>query len=489
MPEGRYNAPPNGSLKSLAVGRVLDRLAKSNAAFANAYPGERAASQPVHTLYGGADLFKADTAIKLGKLGLKALNTYAPNWVVLARALKLPGYECIPSDPADVEALLTRDDPSSVSEAFWLPHNVYKRLVDRLQSTTCIQDMRVDFEDGYGYRSDTLEDGHAYAAAVEMAKGMAAGTLPPYIGIRIKPFTEQLKLRSVRTLDIFITTLTRETGGLVPPNFVVTLPKVTTTDQVTSLVELLRELESSAGLDLGTIKIELMVETPQSLISDRGHVPLHDFVDAGDRRLRGVAFGTYDHTALIGVAGTYQAMNHPACDFARQLLLASLSGTGVWTSDGATTLMPIGPRNEKKLGRPLTEDDLVYNQKVVHEAWKLAYDNVMQSLVLALYQGWDLNPAQLVSRYAALYTFFLGGVTEATKRLSGFVNKASQATLTGNDFDDAATGQGFLNFFLRAISCGAMTAEEVQKTTGLTVDELRTRSFKQIVEGRATRKA
>jgi hypothetical protein len=151
-------------------------------------------------------------------------------------------------------------------------------------------------------------------------------------------------------------------------------------------------------------------------------------------------------------------------------------------------LMPIGPFNEKELGRPLNEAELAKNEEVVFGAWKVAYDNVMESLIIALYQGWDLNPAQLVSRYAALYTFFLSGMAEATDRLSRFVKKASQATLTGNAFDDAATGQGFLNFFLRAISCGAMTEEEVQKATGLTLAELRTRSFKQIIDGRAAGK-
>ncbi len=484
-----FRTSPNGSLSEGAVNRVLRRLAKSNAAFATSYPGERNASQPPHTVYGGANLFKYNTAGKLGQLALKSLTTYAPNWVVLTRALKLPGHEFLPTKQSKIDALLAESNPGSVNKAFWLPHKVYVRLVDRLQSSTAIVDLRVDFEDGYGYRTDLEEDGHAQSAALEMAKGMREATLPPYIGIRIKPFTEELKLRSVRTLDIFITTLTRATDGLLPPNFVVTLPKVTTTDQVTALVELLRELESSAGLNLGTIKIELMVETPQSISSHRGHVPLHDFVDAADGRLRGMPFGTYDHTALIGVAGTHQSMGHPACDFARQTMLAALSGTGVWISDGATTQMPIGPHNERELGRPLTDDEKAKNEEIVHENWKIAFDNVMDSLRIALYQGWDLNPAQLVSRYAALYTFFLGGMAEANARLGRFVEKASQATLTGNSFDDAATAQGFLNFFLRAISCGAVSEEEVQAATGLTLAEIRTRSFKQIVEGRTARKS
>lgn len=485
----KYIPSPHGSLPEFAVNGVLTTLAKTNAGFAHSYPGERNANQPVHTVYGGANLFKFDTALKLGKLGLKALTSYAPSWVVLAQALKLPGHEMLPTESAEIEELLQLEDPAVRLQDFDLPHKVYVRLVERLKSATAIEDLRVDFEDGYGYRTDAEEDGHAHGAALEMAKGLANKTLPPYIGIRIKPFTEELKLRSVRTLDIFISTLLQATDGLLPPNFVVTLPKVTTTYQVTALVELLRELENAAGISLGSIKIELMVETPQSIISVDGSVPLRKFAEAADRRLRGVAFGTYDYTALIGVAGTHQAMGHPACDFARQVMLTAFSGTGIWCSDGATTSMPIGRHTEAKLGRPLTDEEIEQNLKDVHGAWKEAYDNVMDSLVMGLYQGWDLNPAQLVSRYAALYAFFLGGMPEATDRLSRFVQKASQATLTGNAFDDAATGQGFLNFFLRALSCGAQTEEEVLKTTGLTLDELRTRSFKQIVEGRNVKKS
>lgn len=486
---GKFIPSPHGSLPESAVNRVLTTLAKTNAAFSNSNPGERNANQPVHTVYGGANLFKSDTALKLGKLGLKALTSYAPNWIVLAQALKLPGHEKLPTESAKIDELLQLEDPAVCLQAFGLPHKIYVRLLERLKSSTAIEDLRVDFEDGYGYRTDAEEDSHAHGAALEMAAGLANKTLPPYIGIRIKPFTEELKLRSVRTLDIFISTLLKTTSGLLPPNFVVTLPKVTTTYQVTALVELLRELESAAGIGLGTIKIELMIETPQSIIAVEGDVPLRKFADAADGRLRGVAYGTYDYTALIGVAGTHQAMGHPACHYARQVMLTAFSGTGIWCSDGATTAMPIGRHNEAKLGRPLTDVEHEQNFEDVHGAWKVAYDNVMDSLVMALYQGWDLNPAQLVSRYAALYAFFLGGMAEATERLGRFVQKASQATLTGNAFDDAATGQGFLNFFLRAISCGAVTEEEVLKTTDLTLAELRSRSFKRIVEGRSANKS
>ncbi len=84
------------------------------------------------------------------------------------------------------------------------------------------------------------------------------------------------------------------------------------------------------------------------------------------------------------------------------------------------------------------------------------------------YQGWDLHPAQLPTRYAAVYAFFLEGLDAASDRLTNFVTKAAQATLVGEVFDDAATGQGLLNYFLRAMNCGAITEREAVEQSGLT---------------------
>src|SRR5436853_5244573 len=100
------------------------------------------------------------------------------------------------------------------------------------------------------------------------------------------------------------------------------------------------------------------------------------------------------------------------------------------------------------------------------------------------YQGWDLHPAQLPTRFAAVYSFFLEGLEPASERLRNFVRKAAQATLVGDVFDDAATGQGLLNYFLRALNCGAITEDEAVTMSGLTLDELRSRSFVRILRNR-----
>jgi hypothetical protein len=58
--------------------------------------------------------------------------------------------------------------------------------------------------------------------------------------------------------------------------------------------------------------------------------------------------------------------------------------------------------------------------------------------------------------------------------------------MVGNTFDDAATGQGLVNFFVNGVACGAITETEALQT-GLTLEELRGRSFLKIIENRITK--
>ncbi len=476
------------SLTQDATAGLFDKLKEANTAFAKLYPGESPARQPVHTVYGGAQLFKADSTRRLGELSLKALEEYAPNFAVFAKALELPGFEELPAEEAGVKKLTslleqTHHVHDGMSGAR-LAYTVYGRVVEKLKREA-VEDFRIDFEDGYGNRPDQEEDADAERTAREVAKGMSSKTLPPFIGIRIKPFTEELRARSVRTLDIFLTTLLGETGGALPDNFVVTLPKVTVPEQVTTLVELLKLIELKNGLEAGTLKLELMVETTQSIINERGEIALPALVAAAERRCTGAHFGTYDYTAACSITAFHQAMDHPACDFARSVMKVSLAGTEVFLSDGATNIMPVGPHRAKE-GEELTFGQKQENAKVVHAAWKLSFDHVSHSLRNAFYQGWDLHPGQLPVRYAACYTFFLQGLDPASVRLRSFMEKAAQATLVGDVFDDAATGQGLLNYFLRALNCGAITEAEVT-AGGLTLDEIRGRSFVKILAARRER--
>lgn len=474
------------SLQDNQTEKLFNKLRDANVAFNKYYPGDSAARQPIHTVYGGAHLFKADSAKKLGVMALKSFEENAPNFVVFAKALQLPGAAGLPDKQEQIAKLLPLLDesPQSVraeASPSWLAYTVYNRVREKLQREA-VEDFRIDFEDGYGNRPDAEEDGHAEAAAIEVARGWQEKLLPPFIGIRIKPFNEELKQRSARTLDIFVSTLLEHTKGHLPDNFVVTIPKVTIPKQVTCLVELFKMLEAKNKLRPGSLKLELMIEQTQTIIDRHGYCNMPLLVEAADGRCVAAHFGVYDYTASCNITAAEQRLDHPSCDFARHMMKVALAGTGIWLSDGATNVMPVGPHRADKDGT-LTEAQRKENHEVVHRAWKLGYDHTRHSLMHAFYQGWDLHPAQLPIRYAACYAFFLEGLEAASLRLKTFIEKAAQATLVGDVFDDAATGQGLLNYFLRAVNCGAITEEEVA-ATGLTLEEIRTRSFLKILDGR-----
>jgi hypothetical protein len=309
-----------------------------------------------------------------------------------------------------------------------------------------------------------------------VAVGLDGGTLPPFIGIRVKPLSGELHRRALRTLDLFVSNLVAAAGRL-PDGFAVTLPKIQHVDQVRVFAEALDRLEQALGV---AIALELMVETPQTVIDIDGTSGLRRFVEVAPGRVRGAHFGTYDYTASMSITAAHQTMDHHVCDFAKDNLQVSLAGAGVWLSDGATNVMPVPIHR----GEDLSEKQASENRETVHHALRLHYGHVRHSLVHGYYQGWDLHPGQLASRYAAIYSFFLEGLDQAGARLRNFVESAAKATLVGDVFDDAATGQGLLNFFLRAINCGALTEAEATERTGLSTAELRTRSFVTILAGR-----
>ncbi|HJU87392.1 MAG TPA: phosphoenolpyruvate kinase [Gemmatimonadota bacterium] len=411
----------------------------------------------MHTVYGGADLFRADTARRLGDLALRSLETWAPDPATLANAIHL--------------------DPG-------LAETVRERVVAKLEAEP-VEDFRIDFEDGFGNRPDDEEDAAADQAGREVARGLAEGTLPPFIGIRVKPLSAELAPRAARTLDLFLSSLLEASGGRLPERFFVTDPKVVVPEQVAALADLLDGIESRSGLAPGTIRLEIMVETPASIVGPDGNCPLPALVAAGRGRCVAAHFGVYDYTASLGITAFHQDLDHPACDFARHVMQVALSGSGIWLSDGATNVMPAPPHRASD-GAALTAVQEEENREAVHRGWALHYRHVRHSLRHGYYQGWDLHPAQLPTRFAAVYAFYLEALEAATERLSRFVDRAARATLTGDVFDDAATGQALLNFFLRGLGCGAIMDGEAA-ATGLSQEELATRSFPVILKNRAER--
>jgi citrate lyase beta subunit len=462
----------------------LSALSDDNERFARSYPGEPPGRQPVHTVYGGAHLFKAGTIPRLGELALESMRKYGEDPIEFATGVGfVPAAALSGIDPIALERAY-QTDPEGLAQhqpSAWLAARVHERVRKKLQSEP-VEDFRIDFEDGFGARSDEEEDAAARAAAREVALGMSQGALPPFLGIRIKTLSQEWKMRAARTLEVFLDALLAATSGKLPQGFVITLPKVTHATQPRTLVRLLELLEARHGLASGTLKLELMIEVTQALLGPDGRSPLPDFLNACEGRCVAAHLGTYDFTASCNITAAHQTMLHPMCDLAKGLMLLAYASTGIFLSDGATNVMPVAPHR----GATLTAEQHAQNRAVVHAAWNIAHRHNQHSLTGAYYQGWDLHPAQLPVRYASCYAFFLQGFSLAADRLRNFIDKAAQATLVGDVFDDAATGQGLLNYFIRAQNCGAVDAHEIAKT-GLTTAEFGLRSFAKILAARKTR--
>lgn len=475
------------TLTAESLREVGTRLQQAHKAFQRRYPGASAERQPVHVVYGGAHLFRSNTIRRLGELALKSVDDYAPDFGTFAKALGLPGAEKLP-DAVDAIATIAKSveaDPAAVrreNRAAWFAYAVYQRVREKLRREP-VEDFRVDFEDGYGIRPDDEEDGHAAAAAEQIGVAKNDGQLPPFIGIRIKPFTEELRERSMRTLDIFLTELAERTRGELPRPFYVTLPKVTLPDEVAALADICSRLEPMLDLEPGALRIEIMIETPQAIFNERGEANLLPLVSAARGRCVAAHFGPFDYSASRNIASVHQPLRHFASDFAREVMQVALAGTGIRLGDGPTNIMPIPPHRAKD-GAQLGLRQVEENRAAVQHAWKIHFDNVSRSLAHGFYQGWDLHPAQLPPRYAAVYAFFLENLEPAAERLRNFVEKAAQATRVGQVFDDAAMAQGLVNYFRQAIGCGALAAGEVQGLTGVSEAELRGGSFLNILESR-----
>lgn len=426
---------------------AFDLVKAAHSDFVARFPGDGGRRQPLHVVYGGMHLFSANTPEKLGQVARSMLATYAPNAAALAEIFELEN--------------LHADE-------------VFARVKHKLE-TEPVEDYRIDSEDGYGDRSDAEEDEHSTRAGEEVARLLATGKAPPFLGLRIKPLSAELAPRALRTLERFFLALSAKT----PPGFIVTLPKVTDARQVQAIVGVLDAVERTLSLPAHTLRLEVMIESAPGLFDASGTLTLPTLVEAGRGRLFAAHLGAYDYTASMDVAAPRQRLDHPACDHLRQLMKTSFAGTGVFLSDGATTRLPIAPHK----GEGLSDLQRAENATVVHDAWRAHAANITRALDQGFFQGWDLHPGQLVPRSVVSFAFFLANRAAMTKRLSNFVTQLGQATAIGTSFDDAATGQGLLNFFLRGWSCGAFTTAEVE-ATGLSLDELRTRDFGAIVRAR-----
>jgi citrate lyase beta subunit len=403
-----------------ALADELDvRLAGADAALAAAYPGDRGRRQPVHTVYVPADRYDWDTVGDWAGGARQALADHCGSATELADALDLR------PDIAD---------------------EIYERIRRKLD-TEAIEDLRIDLEDGYGIRPDQDEDATAVAAARALAETVGAGNAAPFHGIRVKSFEAPTRRRGVRTLQMFVHTLV-EAGGLTD-RFVITLPKVTSVEQVEAFVFALGRVEHQCSLDPGTLHFEIQVETPQAILGDDGTALIARMLHAGEGRVTGLHYGTYDYSASLGVAAGYQSLEHPVADHAKAVMQLAAAGTGVFVSDGSTNVLPVG------------------DSTAVHAAWRLHIRLVRRSLEQGIYQGWDMHPAHLPSRYVATYSFFREGLPSAAARLRAYVHGGQSGFL-----DEPATAAAMAGYLLRGLECGAVDADELDTLVGVAPDAL-----------------
>lgn len=399
-------------------------LADTDRLLRSAYPGDSGRRQPVHTVYVPAHRYTTGLAREWGDTAAALVEKHG-------------GF-------------------SGLVAELDVPLGDRERVAERVQAKLAhepIEDLRIDFEDGYGDHGDA-EDAVAVSAAQLLAADIAAGEAPPFTGIRFKCLEADTRARGLRTLDLFTSTLVEHSGGVLPAGVGFTLPKVTTVQQVEVAAQLFERLERRLGLADGTLGFEVQVETPQVIIGADGRVPVAELLHRGAGRITGLHYGTYDYSASLGIAAAQQSMDHPAADFAKQMMQVATAGTGVRLSDGSTNVVP--------------GDDAASTLAT----WRLHGRLVRRSLERGFYQGWDLHPAHLPSRFAASYAFFRDGLDQVAHRLRNYVEHNTAGFL-----DEPATARALAGFLARGVQSGAVAASELSELVGITEAELVTLAY------------
>lgn len=400
-------------LSDALYGELDSTLAATDTALAEDYPGEAGLRQPVHTVYVPADKYDAGLPAAWGEQALALAAEHGG----LAEVARLVGLD---------DELAERIAP----------------LVETKLRTEPIEDLRIDFEDGLGSPGDDVEDEVAVRAGRTLAGTVTDGTAPPFAGLRFKCLEAATRRRGLRSLDLFLGALI-DAGGL-SDGLIITLPKVSTVDQVEAMVTVCRQLEQAHGLPAGRLRFEVQVETPPLILGADGTAPVATMLHRSERRISSLHYGTYDYSASLQIAAQYQSMEHPGADFAKSVMQVAVAGTGVTLSDGSTNILPIG------------------DAEAVHAAWALHARLVSRSLQRGYYQGWDLHAAQLPTRYIATYAFYRRGFDAAATRLRNYVTGTAGAIL-----DEPATARALAKFIDRGYACGALAEDEVRSATGL----------------------
>ncbi|TSD45665.1 aldolase [Rhodococcus sp. KBS0724] len=373
---------------------VHDRLAQLldpvDSRLESQYPGTRDEIQPVHTVYVSAADAGVDTPRLWGEQAIELLDAHVDVFADLDTENALD----------DVRVLLG-DKP--------------------------VQDLRIDFEDGYGRREDQEEDAAARNAGRTLAAIGQDPHGPSWCGIRFKGMPASERRRSIRTLELVL-----DAAGGVPAGFVFTVPKLRAVEQVTATVLLCEELEKAHGLATGSLRFELQIESPQAVIAADGTIAVAPAIHRSEGRLTGLHYGTYDYSAACGIASRFQSLEHPVADHAKAVMLAAAAQTGVWVCDGSTQIAPVG------------------TPEMIHDAITRHHRLVMRSLERGYYQGWDMHPGHLVTRWLATTNFYRSALTAAAPRIQAYLDRQG-----GSVMDEPATAQALAAVVLRGLDAGA----------------------------------
>lgn len=405
--------------RTVLTQRLDEALADADTALAAGYPGAPTGRHPVHTVYLPADRCTPDDVRNFAVTAAELLATYAPTANELAQA--------------------TGESAEDVAA-------VYDRLVAKLEQDP-IEDLRADFEDGYGVRADDIEDTHLAGVLDGFSALAGHQQLPTWHGIRFKSFEAPTRARGVRTLVDYLTGMAA--AGLLEGN-VLTLPKVTSVEQVAAMDTACSALENELQLRSGSVRFEVQVETPQAILAADGAAAVARMVHAAPGRVSALVYGTFDYSAGLGIAAAYQALDHPAADHAKAVMQVAAAQTGTRICDGSTNVVAFGDRES------------------AHATWRLHSRLVTRSLVRGIYQGWDMHPGHLISRYLANYLFFRRALPSAAGRLSAYV----QQTSGGDVMDEPATARMLADALLRGVHCGAVGRDEVESACGLDLSQL-----------------
>ncbi|OZC46429.1 aldolase [Rhodococcus sp. RS1C4] len=396
------SARQEARLSDAALDRIESILGPVDDALAADFPGDRIGGQPIHTIYVAASAAGVDIPARWGQ---QALSLIDENQKVF--------------DSIDSVGVLPR-----VREAL---------------ATRPIQDLRIDFEDGYGWRADETEDAHAREAGRILASLAADPLGPQWCGIRPKGLAPHERRRGIRTLELVL-----DGAGGVPSGFVFTVPKLRAAEQVDAVVALCEEIERAHGLPDRALRFELQIESPQAVVGSDGTATLARALTRADGRCTSLHYGTYDYSAACGITSAQQSLEHPVADHAKAVMLAATAQTGIWVSDGSTQVVPSGTPAE------------------VDSAIRRHAGLVTRSLERGFYQGWDMHPTHLATRWTATLSFFRSAMPTAASRVAAYLD-----TTSGGMMDEPATAQALAAVLVRGLDCGAVDAAELESLSPL----------------------